>query len=152
MLQIKKGYSRNYLAESVTAGVYFLIFVNNQPSPTAGSGPTIGLSGINTVTLDTTTAPTIYGISFFNQCDFYNVCNQHWEIQGAGFGPQYNTSTIVKFWRNKVLTLGGSGSTNYVFSDNVIYVGATPAGSTTGKIMVITANGIAVSTDSWIFP
>lgn len=73
-------------------------------------------------------------------------------IDGAGFGTAFNTDTIVKFWRNQVVTLGGAGSSNYVANDNRIVITQLPAGAIAGKITVTTANGIAVSPEIWTGP
>jgi hypothetical protein len=143
-IQVVKQGDRNYLPDTATAYIYILAFALNQPSSAVGSGPGIALGGINTVTLDSTTAPTITAVTW--------VTN-HWEISGAGFGALGNSNTVVKFWRNKpVIWDGGLNTTNYVASDTLIYITNVPVGATTGKIMVITANGIAVSTDNWIAP
>lgn len=150
-IQVVKAADRNYLAETATAYIYFIQFVINQPSPGAGSGPNIALTGATSVTLDPNQAPIITGVGYQNACNPMG-CTDYWEIRGAGFGAPNNTDIIVKFWRNKVLTLGSFGSTAYVLNDALIIFSAYPVGATTGKITVTNANGIAVSPEFFVIP
>ena len=135
---VTKAASRNYKVETLTATIYFLSFgISQQTQNGAGSG--IGITGINTVTLDTTTAPTITGLSTYTLSLATN--SGTFIITGAGFGL---VPITVKFWRNKSLTVTSSdGSTLSIPISSITAL--TP---TTGKVMVITANGIAVSIDS----
>lgn len=149
-VQVVKAGDRNYLPETSTAFIYFIQFVISQPAPTTGGGPGIALSGETAITRDPNAAPTISAVVTSYSCLI--TCTASWDIQGSGFGASFNTSTIVKFWRNKVVTLGGNGTANYVVSDTSIRITEIPAGATTGKITVTTANGIAVSIDNWIAP
>jgi hypothetical protein len=153
-VQVVKSADRNYLADTATAFIYFIEFVINQPAPAVGSGPTIALSGATSVTLDSNVAPTITAVTFVPFYCSMGMCTpDHWQISGAGFGAMGNTNTIVKFWRNKVVVWEDIAyTTNYVVSDNVIRIQNVPAGATTGKITVTTANGIAVSPDNWVAP
>ena len=138
-VQIKKAYSRNYLTETVTAAIYLLQWIVNQPT-TSGSGPNIGLSGETAIIRDPNAAPIITGIT--TNSGFVT-------ITGSGFGTALNTSTIVKFWRNKLAPMRGDTIDNYVANDTTIYVYVIPAGATAGRIAVVTPNGTAVSVDSW---
>ena len=138
-VQIKKAYSRNYFTETVTAVIYLLVWATNQPT-TSGSGPTIGLSGETAIIRDPNAAPTITSIT---------VSPGYVTITGSGFGTALNTSTVVKFWRNKLAPMRGDMIDNYVANDTTIYVYVIPAGATAGRIAVVTANGTAVSVDSW---
>ena len=138
-VEIKKAYSRNYFTETVTAVVYLLQWAPSQPSP-IGSGATIGLSGETAIIRDPYAAPIITGIT--TNPGFVT-------ISGSGFGSALNTSTVVKFWRNKVAPLRGDTINNYVANDTTIYIYLIPAGATAGRIAVVTANGTAVSVDSW---
>jgi hypothetical protein len=153
-VQVIRGADRNFNSDTATAYVYFTTFVINQPATTVGGGPNIALSGSTSVTLDPNAAPTISAVTFVPTYCSMGMCTpDHWEISGAGFGAMGNTNTIVKFWRNKVVLWEDIAyTTNYVVSDNLIRIQYVPAGATTGKITVTTANGIAVSPDNWIAP
>jgi hypothetical protein len=135
---ITKAASRNYKVETLTATIYFLAFANNQQSQ-SGAGTTIGINGINTVSLDTTTAPTITGLSTYTLSLATN--SGTFTITGAGFGL---VPITVKFWRNKSLTVTSSDGSTL----SIPIASITALTPTTGKVMVITANGIAVSIDS----
>ena len=151
VLQMKKAYSRNYFAETGTATLYLLVWAINQPTNQSGGGATIGLNGPTSIIRDPNVAPTISSVVTQVSC-LGNSCTTSWSIYGAGFGNAYNTATVVKFWRNKILVLGGVNSDNYIVNDGFIYIGVPPAGATTGKILVTTANGSAVSPENWIAP
>lgn len=134
---VTRAASRNYKAESMTATIYFFAFTFNA-EPKAGSGPGIGLSGINTVTLDSGTAPTISALST-NSLSLSSGGN--FTITGGGFGTSQIT---VKFWRNKIIYATSTDGTTLVIPVSSI----SAVSPTTGKVMVITANGIAVSTNN----
>jgi hypothetical protein len=150
-IQVVKAGDRNYLAETSTAVIYFLLYIINQPSNEPSGGSNIGLSGVTAIIRDLNVAPTISSVVTQVSC-LGNSCTTSWSIYGAGFGSAYNTATVVKFWRNKILVLGGVNADNYIVNDGFIYIGFPPAGATTGKILVTTANGIAVSPENWIAP
>ena len=134
-LQIKKAYSRNYFSESVTATIYFLSFVTNQPAPTPGTGPTIALGGVTSITRDPNAAPTITSLSTYTaQAGVTQIV-----ITGGGFDHLNPGNITVKFWRNKV----ASGFT--VSADDTQITVTVPTGTTTGKVLVSTPNGTAVS-------
>jgi hypothetical protein len=155
-LRVTKAESQNYLVESSTVQVYFMQFISNQPTSQVGSGPGIGLNGATSVTLSPNSAPTISVVVWVPVSCYANICDlAHWEIRGSGFGLSDNDTTLVKFWRNQVVTLNQSyyGGTRVVKDTLIIIAGDdVPAGATTGKITVITANGIAVSPNNWIAP
>ena len=134
---ITKAQSRNYKSETLTAQIYFYLLVINQPTGT-GSGPTIALSGQTSVTLDPFQAPTITGLS---ATSISLSAGGSLTITGAGF----TTSPItVKFWRNKEVTVTSTNGTTLVIPFSAI--GAS--GATTGRIIVTTPNGQAVSVDT----
>ena len=134
---ITKAQSRNYKSETLTAQIYFYLLVINQPTGT-GSGPTIALSGQTSVTLDPFQAPTISGLS---ATTISLSAGGSLTITGAGF----TTSPItVKFWRNKEVTVTSTNGTTLVIPFSAI--GAS--GATTGRIIVTTPNGQAVSVDT----
>ena len=134
-VQIKKAASRNYQLETVSALVYFLNWVLNQPSPLNGSGSTIALSGKTSVALDPNVAPTITSLSTYTATPGVTQL----VINGAGFNHLDTSTIVVKFWRNQI----ASGFTVNA-GDSQITV-TVPAGATTGKVTVTTPNGIAVS-------
>ena len=138
-VQIKKAYSRNYFTETVTAVIYLMQWATNQPT-TSGSGPTIGISGETAIIRDPNAAPTISSIT---------ISPGYVTITGSGFGTALNTTTVVKFWRNKLAPLRGDQIDNYVANDTTIYIYLIPVGASAGRIAVITPNGTAVSVDSW---
>jgi hypothetical protein len=132
---VVKAGDRNYLPDTVTANILFLAFVINQPSPAAGSGPTIALSGATSITLDPNAAPLITSLSTYLAI----AGSSQIIINGAGFNHLDPSTITVKFWRNVVAT----GFTVNA-GDSQITV-TVPAGATTGKVTVTTPNGIAVS-------
>ena len=134
-IQVVKAGDRNYFSETLTASIYFLLFIINQPSNQSGGGPNIGLSGATPITRDPNAAPTISSLSTYTgQAGVTQI-----QINGGGFNQFDISTTVVKFWRNVIasgFTVNAGGS--------VITV-TIPAGATTGKVTVTTPNGIAVS-------
>ena len=105
----------------------------NTPAPS--SGPGMALSGATAVTLDPNQAPTISSLSVSSGRVGDTVI-----ITGAGFTA--STLQSVKFWRNILATVTGTTTNSQI---TVI----VPAGATTGKILVTTANGLAISEGSF---
>jgi hypothetical protein len=135
VLQMKKAYSRNYFTETTTATLYLLQWITNQPSPSAGTGPTIALGGQTSIFRDPNVAPMISSLSVYTaQAGITQVV-----ITGAGFNHLDPASITVKFWRNKI----ASGFT--VSADDTQITVTVPVGSTTGKVLVTTPNGSATS-------
>jgi hypothetical protein len=135
---ITKAQSRNFKSETLTAQIYFYSFVINQPSAQEGSGPNIALNGATSVTLDPNQAPTITSLS---ATSISLSSGGSLTITGAGF----TTSPItVKFWRNKEVTVTSTNGTTLVIPFSAI--GAS--GATSGRIIVTTPNGQAVSVDT----
>jgi hypothetical protein len=127
---ISKAGNQNYFAETLTATVYFMVFVSNEPSNQVGSGPTIGLNGVTSMAIDDTAtiqAPTISSISVSSGTTGTSVV-----LNGSGF-----TGATVKFYRNvsAVITL----NTGIAITVNV------PGGARSGPIVVTTPNGEAAS-------
>jgi hypothetical protein len=135
---ITKADDRNYKLESLTATIYFMVFINDQPTQN-GSGSTIGLNGVTSYTVDTTSPPTITSLS---ATTISIGAGGTLTINGTGF----TGNVIVRFYRNKPVTPSSSSSTALTF--NVAAIGS--AGATTGRITVITDNGQAVSTDTLV--
>jgi hypothetical protein len=149
-LTVVKAADRNYNADTATAVIWFLDFVNNQPTNQVGSGTTIALNGINTVTVETGTAPTISSVIRVSNCT--PMCSDRIEITGSGFGVGGNADTYVKFWRNKLVSLGATNTLAYVLADYLIYIylPAMPTGITPGPVTVGNKYGIAVTSSSYL--
>lgn len=132
-IKVTKAASRNYLVESITATVYFMLFVNSMPTNQEGSGATIALNGVTSVWIDPGATPTITGPTSgnFNQSGLIT-------ITGSGFslGP-----ITVRFNRNQLVTGITAGS------DTSMTI-QIPAGALTGYFSVTNANGTAVSPNS----
>ena len=134
---IVKAASQNYLSESVTVDMYFMAYINNQPTGQVGSGATIGLNGVTSFETSTVQAPSITGLS---TTTISLTGGGTLTITGTGF-----TGTItVKFWRNKTISkTSGDSVTISVSAAELASIGAT-----SGRIAVITTNGEGVSVQS----
>lgn len=129
-----KATSQNYLAETITAQIYFMVFISNQPSGQTGGGSSIGINGATSVTVSVNAAPTITGIT--TSGDFtYPLA-----ISGAGFAASGAGTTTIKFWRNQVLAPG-----DFIIKSDTLIWAKQPAGATVGKVLVTNGNGTAVS-------
>ncbi len=126
-----KAQDKNYETATVSISVYFLDFVIQQSAPPASSGPGIALSGSTAVTLDPNQAPTISSISVSSGRVGDTVT-----ISGVGFTASALQS--VKFWRNILASIQGTPT-------NTQIIVLVPSGATTGKILVTTVNGSAVT-------
>lgn len=156
-LTVVRAADRNYLADTTTGTIFFLAWVLNQPTAQVGSGSGIALNGATSLTVDTTTPPTITGISWVGgymlmdpAIGFVRV-QAHYEITGTGFGSVDNSNVTIKFWRNKSITTGTAVTGAFVANDSLILILTLPAGVTPGRVAVITPNGEAVS-DSTFTP
>lgn len=134
---LSRAASRNYFLETSTATIYFFAFGINQQSQTGG-GATIGITGATAITNDPGQAPTITGLS---TTTLSLASSGNFTITGAGFGT---TQLTVKFWRNKTILVTSSDGATLVIPIASIRALAP----STGKVLVITANGIAVSIDT----
>lgn len=130
---VTKAASRNYKVETLTATVYFMLYVNNMPTNQVGSGSTIGLNGINSVWVDPGATPTITAIT--NPISATYAVLSSITISGSGFslGP-----ITIKFNRNQL----GSGVS--VASDTSLSV-TIPAGAMSGYFSITNVNGTAFS-------
>ena len=136
-VRVVKAGDQNYFAETETAQLYFMAFVNSQPTNQMGSGATIGLNGITSVEVSTVLPPSITGLSTLT---LSKGAGGTFTITGTGF----TGSISVKFWRNKVIiTTSGNGT-----SIDIPVLDVANSGATSGRIAVITAAGEAVSLDS----
>lgn len=129
-ITVTKAASKNYKVESLTATIYFMLFINNQPTNQSGSGSGIGLNGANSVWVDPGATPTIAGPGAGSYAALSTIT-----ITGSGFslGP-----ITVKFNRNQL----GTGIS--VASDTSLMV-TIPSGATSGTFSITNANGTAVS-------
>jgi hypothetical protein len=130
-----KARDKNFETATVTISVYFLRYIVQQPSPVTASGAGIALSGATSVTLDPNQAPTISSISISSGRVGDTVT-----ITGSGFTASALQS--VKFWRNIIAAIQGTPT-------NTEIVVLVPAGATTGKILVTTTNGSAITEGSF---
>jgi hypothetical protein len=132
-ITVVKSGDRNYLTDTTTASVYFLLFVFNQPAPAVGSGPNIALSGENDVTVDIDLAPVITSLSTYAATAGVTAL----DINGVGFNgsdPQFE----LKFAR--------VAATGFTINAEKTRISITvPAGTRTGKVTVTTSKGLAVS-------
>jgi hypothetical protein len=129
-LLVSKAATQNYLAETATVSVYFSIYIISQPTPPAGSGSGIALGGSTPVTVINTAPPAITSFSTNSAAVGASI-----DINGSGFSA---SGLEVKFWRNKL------PATISVVSDSKITV-TIPAGTTSGRVIITTANGSVAS-------
>jgi hypothetical protein len=136
-VRVVKAGDQNYFAETETAQLYFMTYVNNQPTGQVGSGSTIGLNGATSFETSAVSPPAITGLSALT---ISKSAGGTFTITGTGF----TGSISVKFWRNKVIvTTSGNGTTI-----DIPVVDISNIGATSGRIAVITAAGEAVSVDT----
>jgi hypothetical protein len=134
---ITRAADRNFTADTTTATIFFLAFVNSQPTGQLGSGSTIALNGATSLETSTVLPPSITG---FSTLTLSIGAGGTFTIIGTGF----TGSIEVKFWRNKVYTAtSGNGTTIEVPVASIGSIGAT-----SGRILVTTSAGQAVSVDS----
>jgi hypothetical protein len=133
---ITRAASRNYKVESLTASIYFLLYVEYQKAQSTQSG-SIGVSGETAFQVDPNAAPSITSLS---TTTLSLSAAGNFTITGVGFGL---TQLTVKFWRNKSILLTSTNGTTLVIPITSI----AAAGATTGRILVINANGSATSTE-----
>jgi hypothetical protein len=108
--------------------------VINQPSPAAGSGPNIALSGESDVTVDLDLAPMISSLSTYAATAGVTVI----QVNGVGFNGS-DPLFEIKFWR-------GIAGTGFTINPAKTQITVTvPAGTRSGKVSVITSKGLAVS-------
>ena len=119
--------------------MYFMAYLNYQPSGQVGSGATIAINGSTSLTIDDTStvrAPNVTSLSVSS-----GSVGTTFHIYGGNFGAGPLT---IKFYRNKI-------ATGTVASGSDITV-TVPSGATTGPILVITANGEATTSTFTVLP
>ncbi len=136
-ITITRAATRNFTADTATATIFFLTFVNSMPTGQVGSGSTIALNGATSLETSTVAPPSITSLSTTSI-----------SLSGGGTliitGTGFSGSITVKFWRNKTLSkTSGDTVTISVSASELQSIGAT-----SGRISVITAAGQAVSVDS----
>lgn len=131
---ITKAASRNYKAETLTATVYFMIFVNSQPRGQMGSGSTIALNGLTSYSIDLTVPPTITG---FSTSTLSTSAQGNFTITGANFANPLK----VYFWDGIEVAASSSDGINIVIPISSL----SNLDIETGRLRVVAANGPAVS-------
>jgi hypothetical protein len=136
-ITITRAATRNFLADTTTATILFLAFVNSQPTGLVGSGSTIALNGATSLETSTVSPPSI---TLLSTTTISLSGGATLTITGTGF----NGTFIVKFWRNKELSKTSGNTTSFTVSATELQ----SIGATTGRISVITTAGQSVSVDS----
>jgi hypothetical protein len=136
-VRVVKAGDQNYFAETQTVQLYFMAYINNQPTSQVGSGSTIGLNGATSLETSTVQPPVITTLSTLTI-----------SLSGGGSlmitGTGFNGTVTVKFWRNKTIDkTSGNGTSISVSASELNSIGAT-----TGRVSVITSAGQAVSADT----
>jgi hypothetical protein len=131
---ITKAASRNYKAETLTATVYFMVFVNSQPRGQMGSGSTIALNGLTSYSIDLTVPPTITG---FSTSTLSTSAQGNFTITGANFANPLK----VYFWDGIEVAASSSDGINIVIPISSL----SNLDIETGRLRVVAANGPAVS-------
>jgi hypothetical protein len=124
----------------MTALVYFIEFVFSQATPAVGSGPGIGLSGENNVTVDAEQAPTFTSLSASS-----GAVGSSLTINGSGFFYADPTKVEIKFSRSAIAT------TYTLVSNSVIQV-TVPVGASTSRIVITTPRGFAATSTFTVVP
>ena len=136
-VRVVKAGDQNYLAETQTAQLYFLAYINNMQTGITGNGATIGLNGLTPLETSTVLPPAITG---FSTLTLSLTSGGSFTITGSGF----TGSITVKFWRNKIIMTTSANGT----AIDIPVADIANSGATSGRISVITATGQAVSVDS----
>jgi hypothetical protein len=136
-VRVVKAGDQNYFAETQTVQLYFIAYINNQPTGQVGSGSAIGLNGVTSLETSTVQPPAITSLSTLTI-----------SLSGGGTltitGTGFNGTITVKFWRNKTIDkTSGNGTSISVSASELNSIGAT-----TGRVSVTTAAGQAVSVDT----
>jgi hypothetical protein len=132
-VRFTKASSQNYLSESITVQIYFMIYVINQPSGQNGAGSTIGINGETSITRSSG-APAITGVSSSGDLT-YPIA-----ITGSGFNGSSASETVVKFWRGVAVN-----SPDFIIKSDTLIWSKQPVGATTGKVLVVNSNGTGIS-------
>ncbi|CAN2210972.1 Concanavalin A-like lectin/glucanases superfamily [Candidatus Nanopelagicaceae bacterium] len=126
-IAVTKAASRNYKVESTTATVYFMVFVNSQPTNQVGSGSTIALNGKTSLTVDDSSTVRVPRITGFT------LSGSTLTINGEGFGSIPVTITFERY-------VNAANNPTPTSAGTVIAV-AVPVGAISGPVLVITAGG-----------
>jgi hypothetical protein len=138
LLTVTKAQDRNYETATVTALIYFLNWVA-PVTPTPIPGPTISITGENSVEVVVRRAPVITSLG--NSGDLsYPVA-----IFGAGFQSIGAGTTEVKFGRSLSVY-----SPDFIIVSDSLIKSRQPMGAPTAQIRVINGNGMAISQDAYI--
>jgi hypothetical protein len=137
-VRFTKASSQNYLSESITVQIYFMIYVINQPSGQNGAGSTIGINGETSITRSSG-APAITGVSSSGDLT-YPIA-----ITGSGFNGSSASETVVKFWRGVAVN-----SPDFIIKSDTLIWSKQPVGATTGKVLVENSNGTGVSPSNFV--
>lgn len=129
-----KGSSQNYLSDSITVQIYFLLYIINQPTDQVGAGATIAINGETAITRDPNAAPNITGVSTSGDMT-YPIA-----ITGSGFTAANAGATTIKFWRNQIL-----GAGDFIIKSDTLIWAKQPVTATVGKVLLINSNGTAAS-------
>jgi hypothetical protein len=137
---VVKAASQNYFSESQTAQLYFMAFINNQPTGQIGSGSTIAINGATSLSKDLNAPPVITSlsstsISLSSQGEFW--------INGSGFS---NGGLRVTFWDEVDVSPKSVTDSKITFDISAI----AAEGATSGRIAVRTVKGPVVSIDTLV--
>ncbi len=136
-VRVVKAGDQNYFAETQTVQLYFMAYINNQPTGQVGSGSTIALNGATSLETSTVQPPSITSLSTLTI-----------SLSGGGTltitGTGFTGNVTVKFWRNRTIDkTSGNGTSISVSATELSSIGAT-----SGRVSVITSAGQAISVDS----
>ena len=138
VLTITKGQDRNYETATVSALIYFLNWVAPvAPAPT--TGPTIAITGENTVVVVVRRAPVITSLGNSGDASFPVA------IYGAGFQSLGAGTTEIKFGRSLSVY-----SPDFIIVSDSLIKSRQPMGAPTAQIRVINENGMAISQEAYI--
>ena len=136
-VRVVKAGDRNYFSETQTVQLYFMAYLNNQPTGVSGSSSAIALNGKTALETSTIQAPSITGLS---TTTLSLAGGGTFTITGTGF----TGAITVKFWRNKTVSVTSSNGTTIDIPVSSI----ASAGATSGRIAVITPAGEGISVGS----
>ncbi len=137
---VTKAQSQNYLSESSTVQVYFMVLAINQPTAAVGSGSGIGISGATAIERDANAAPIISSLSVTSGAVGSSVI-----ITGSGFYFADPSKLSIKFWRNVSATI-------YTITNDSSVTVTVPVGATSGRIVLTNPYGLAASSTFTVTP
>lgn len=139
-VQVTKAADRNYNVDIVSTTVYFMTFTPMQAPLPPATGSTMNLEGFTPFDVDATLAPSFTGLSASS-----GAVGSSLTISGVGFYFADISKVTVKFWR------GVQAVISSIPSDSTINV-TVPTGATTGRIIIITPNGMVGTTTFTVTP